>query len=429
MFDSLKKIFSKKPAPVQRESITLDQLKGWLDDQEQDCINRRMVVSARAREHLMGLKQDLQTLLTEFGEETGDEPRHHKVEQVNRHNLPQFCKKIEIELKRDFSDDDETFYREIAGLINGCFKAYRGPGRYLHILYPDEVKAFRQTLDQMGQELNQMTDVMRISIEHLSRIEAVRDAVHEHDEIIAGYETIDDEIASVQKRRDEQETSLIHLIQEMETLKSSAEYREYVDILQEMEKLQKGLSETCEAADSLIRNSVPVWRRAARVFSEKGRLEDERKIEDLIQTAASPRRNDAELLNYAGDMADLLFGLFDSGSLQTKNSFEKSLFSSAEAYRGKIFSIKSSLISQAEKVQNDHEKTDNSVVFREEKRLIESIQNREHEHAAVIEEEMTLIARKQDLTEKEINLKSLILEKYAAFSDDLPELILSSEDE
>lgn len=429
MFDSLKKIFSKKPEPVQRESITLEQLKGWLDDQEQDCINRRMVVSARAREQLMGLKQDLQTLLTEFGEEPGDEPRHHKVEQVNRHNLPQFCKKIETELKRDFSEDDETFYREIAGLINGCFKAYRGPGRYLHILYPDEIKAFRQTLDQMGQELNQMTDVMRISIEHLSRIEAVRDAIHEHDEIIAGYETIDDEIASVQKRKIEQESSLTHIRQELETLQSSAEYREYIDILQEMERLQKELSETREAADSLIRNSVPVWKRAGRAFAEQGRLEDERKIEDLIQKAASPRRNDAELLNYADEMSDLLFGLFDSGSLQAKNSFEKSLFSSAEVYRGKISSIRSSLIRQEEKVKNDHEKTEDSVVYRKEKQLTESIHTSEHEYAALEEEEKTLLTRKEHLIEKKTGLTSLITEKYAAFSDDAPELVLSSEEE
>lgn len=427
MFDSLKKIFSKKPEPVQKESITLDQLKGWLDNQEQDCLNRRMVVSARAREQLMRLKQDLHTLLTEFGDDSGDEPRHHKVEQVNRHNLPQFCKKIEIELKRDFSDDDETFYREIAGLINGCFKAYRGPGRYLHILYPDEVKAFRQTLDQMGQELNQMTDVMRISIEHLSRIGAVRDAIREHDEVINGFETIDDEIASVKKRKVLKESSLTELRQELETLKSSAEYREYVCILQEMEGLVKELAETREAADSLIRNSVPVWKRAARAFSEQGRLEDEKKIEDLIQIAASPRRNDADLLNYASDMADLLFGLFDSGSLQTKNSFEKSIFSSTEGYRGKISGIRSSLISQEERVLKDHEKTDDSVVYKEEKRLVESIHTAEQEHTALAEEEKTLLTRKEHLIEKKSGLKSLITEKYAAFSDDAPELILTQE--
>uniref|UniRef100_UPI001BD23369 hypothetical protein n=1 Tax=Methanospirillum sp. TaxID=45200 RepID=UPI001BD23369 len=143
MFESIKKIFARSSEKKPHSEILLKDLPSWLDEKESDCISRRNDASTQSRERLLRLEQDLRQLLTEFGDESSDEPRHHKVEQVNRHALPQFCRKIEAELKGSFSDDDEIFYQEVAGLINGCFKAYRGPGRYLHHIYPEEVKVFR----------------------------------------------------------------------------------------------------------------------------------------------------------------------------------------------------------------------------------------------------------------------------------------------
>jgi hypothetical protein len=43
------------------------------------------------------------------------------------------------------------------------FKAYRGPGRYLHHLYPEEIKVFRETWTRWAMNWNRMTDIIRIS--------------------------------------------------------------------------------------------------------------------------------------------------------------------------------------------------------------------------------------------------------------------------
>ena len=92
MFESIKKIFSKKSEKTPKSAISLEDLPSWLDEKEADCISRRNAASTLSREQLLKLEQDLQQLLTEFGDESSDELRHPKVEQVNRHALPQFCK-------------------------------------------------------------------------------------------------------------------------------------------------------------------------------------------------------------------------------------------------------------------------------------------------------------------------------------------------
>jgi len=332
MFESIKKIFARSSEKKPHSEILLKNLPSWLDEKESDCISRRNDASTQSRERLLRLEQDLRQLLTEFGDESSDEPRHHKVEQVNRHALPQFCRKIEAELKGSFSDDDEIFYQEVAGLINGCFKAYRGPGRYLHHIYPEEVKVFRQTLDQMGHELNRMTDVIRISRERLTHISDMRTLIEEKNALEEEDLRSDEELQKYETRLHELDGELSKAQAELEKVLGSDIYASYLRLEEETGQQGRQLEKIRESWESQIRIAVPVWKRSAKAFQEQGRTEDEKKMEELIHLASSPRRDDEKVAGEVSSTAESLFSLFDSGTLQAKNSFEKQLFPSAEEY-------------------------------------------------------------------------------------------------
>ena len=332
MFESIKKIFARSSEKKPHSEILLKNLPSWLDEKESDCISRRNDASTQSRERLLRLEQDLRQLLTEFGDESSDEPRHHKVEQVNRHALPQFCRKIEAELKGSFSDDDEIFYQEVAGLINGCFKAYRGPGRYLHHIYPEEVKVFRQTLDQMGHELNRMTDVIRISRERLTHISDMRTLIEEKNALEEEDLRSDEELQKYETRLHELDGELSKAQAELEKVLGSDIYASYLRLEEDTGQQGRQLEKLHESWESQIRIAIPVWKRSAKAFQEQGRTEDEKKMEELIHLASSPRRDDEKVAGEVSSTAESLFSLFDSGTLQAKNSFEKQLFPSAEEY-------------------------------------------------------------------------------------------------
>jgi len=400
MFESIKKIFSKPDEKPAVSFIRLEDLPAWLDGREADCISRRNAASRRSRERLLRLEQDLHQLLTEFGDEPSDEPHHHKVEQVNRHALPQFCKKIKAELEGDFSEDDEIFYREVAGLINGCFQAYRGPGRYLHHLYPEEVKVFKQTLDQMGQQLNRMTEIIRISRERLSEIHALRDLLRERDALMHEQNQAKEEGKHYESRIHDLESELEKAQADLSHLTASDAYASYLRLEEEIEDLRQELEKTRDTWESQIRIAVPVWKRAAKALQEQGKPVDEKNMEDLIHSASSPRRDDDEVSGRIVSTAPLLFRLVESGVIQAKNSFEKHLLTTADEYIQKFSDIAANLHTLADALQAKKQERDAGHILEQKDHLTHIIREAEKQKDELIREEEKRKERIGSLDEK-----------------------------
>ncbi|NLV27466.1 MAG: hypothetical protein GXY48_09925 [Methanomicrobiales archaeon] len=412
MLERIRNLISKKPEPKPGKTITLDELPAWLDMQEQNCIAERSIAIKASRERIITFEQDLRQLLNEFGEESVDEPHHHKVEQVNRHALPQFCKKIDSELEGDFSDDDEVFYQEVAGLMNGCFKAFKGPGRYLHHLYPEEIKEFRLTLDNMGHELNRMTDIIKNSREHLSHLQQVRDAFDERNEMIR-------EFSRASEEQDKYKSTLLTLNENMENLQSdltkltsSSEYLNYTQLEEDIQKSEEQLHQHIESYESHLRNAVPVWKRAGKIFQEKGDDDHEKNMEDLVHMASAPRRQDDEIAQKVNTSARALFSLFENGSLQAKNTFEKHLFTTPDEYTVKLSQSVQNIHTISDDLKNKLEKRENSSVLEKKTEFNRLIENVGHEIRKVRDEESIRIERMSSMEEKMAKSLKNIQEKF-----------------
>ena len=422
MLKSIKNIFHKKQEITEVKSLTLKSLPDWLSEKEETCTSRRNEIYIKSREDLLRLEQDLKDLLDEFKEEPSGEPRHHKVEQVNRHALPQFIKKIESELKDEFSEDDEVFYQEIAALISGCYAAYRGPGRYLHHLYPDEVKAFRQTLDQMGQELNRMTEVMRISRERLSNINNVRDALSEREDLIEESNKSAEEEKSTETRYNKSIDNLEDLKTQFSELTSSDEYHCYETKQNELIKLEKTYKEKRESVESFIRTALPVWKRVSKTFKEQKKSDEEKKVEDLIRLASSAHRSDDELLYHIKITSGIIFSLFSSGVIHTKNSFEKVLFSHEEEYLGKISGLLKGSESSLTEQDRLRDELGRSDILRKKEQLEHEIKNLETDINSMKAGLLKMKERNSGVSEKIKNNNVTLREKFAELKEEDVEL-------
>lgn len=427
MFEKIKNILSKKAEPAKAETITFEELPVWLENQEKDCITRRAGAIKTSRERIITFKQDLRQLLTEFGQETSDEPHHHKVEQVNRHALPQFCKKIESELEGGFSDDDEEFYQEVAGLMNGCFKAFKGPGKYLHHLYPEEIKEFRHTLDNTGHELNRMTEIIRLSREYLSNLAEIRDELENRHEM-------EEELRQAGVEKDKYESSLLDLNNNLESLQSdlarlstSVEYQEYSQLEEDIQKAETEFKQSMEVYESHIRNAIPVWKRAGKLFQEQGNAEHEKLMDDVVHIAQSPRRQDDEIVHKVKVSSKELFSLIGKGLLQTKNTFEKHLFTNPEEYSEKFSQSLQSIRNISDNLECKKQERENNSVNEKIRELKHLIEHAEHEIRQAEDEESRRIERMSTMEENLSNSLTTIREKFDRCSKDKARLLIPGE--
>jgi hypothetical protein len=307
MFKRLAKIFSQKKSEPDRQVLSLAELPEWLTAQEDACTSRRSHRISASRELIEQARQEILQLLIDFGGEETEELLHPKVEQVNRHNLPQFKRKIEAALDVPFSDDDETYYAQVAEMIDGCFKAYRGPGRYLHHLYQDEIKLFRQSMDRIGKELNVLTEIIRTSRIRIGRIATVRQALEQYnlaeDERSAALEN-QDLIARKQKELLGQKQALLA---EQDTLMQSDVYRDFLAQKEALEQDQRAVTHLFESLDALMRTALPVWKKALRIVQDEHDRGTEKMLDQLIEYATLQKFGEEIFTSRLRSSADIIF--------------------------------------------------------------------------------------------------------------------------
>ncbi len=336
MFKRISELFKSKKAEPQKDEISREDLPGWLTTQEESCARKRSEQINESRATIDNARTDILNLLKDFGAEDTTEPLHPKVEQVNRLNLPQFIRKIESALDVTFSEDDEIYYGQVAEMINGCFKAYKGPGRYLHHVYGTEVKLFRQSMDQIGRELNILTEIIKVSRIRIGRVVAIRQSLEQ-------LEKVEEEMKAVSRTRDDlagkKEVFLRQqgeLSGEKETVVSSPEYLEYLGEKEAHEGEAAKVTSLFEDLDALIRTALPIWRRALRIVQDEHNREKEKALDNLIQMATLQKFGEEEFSSLTRNSADMIFPYIADGQITLKNSFEKSLFVSADEYQEEI---------------------------------------------------------------------------------------------
>ena len=63
-------------------------------------------------------------------------------------------------LNRQYPENPDDFYIAVTECLKGCIKSSAGPGRYLMGVFPEEMKAIRVSIDQVGREINSLNPVI-----------------------------------------------------------------------------------------------------------------------------------------------------------------------------------------------------------------------------------------------------------------------------
>ncbi len=337
MFKRIKEILGAEKTPEPLFELSLHDIPDWLDTRMSACTTKRTSSMQPARKNIERYMREIGPVVDDLGSEVHDEPKHPKVKQVIRHSLPQFKKRIETQITREFDGDDEEVYRQIAEVVQGCFLALKGPGRYLHQLYPLGIKDFKEIMDAMGHELNALTRIITISRERLGQIEEVRIRYRKYTETLCEREDLLASLFGITEKRDEADWVLADARKKEEELVQSDSYHRYEELLAEKEQCQENYLTTLDRFESACRTTASVCRRVSRQYGDAGKSDHQKTLELLEDICIQDTRDCHDLRVRIQKSTNLIFDLIQSEELVLKNAFEKALFLDVDTFFEGLF--------------------------------------------------------------------------------------------
>ncbi|MDP3395488.1 MAG: hypothetical protein Q8S57_02295 [Methanoregula sp.] len=171
MYDFIKKIITpKKSAPV---IIAFSSIPDWVAGREK---NSHSVLDDAAKAPIQKIRNSaaqLQHIVNSISGSEHDPALHPKLRAVAKNSLPLYVKAMNAALAKPLSDDIEDFYTDAVECLKSSLKSNSGPGRYLQVVFPEELKAVKMVIDGMGKELNILTAALATYQKQKTEIVAV----------------------------------------------------------------------------------------------------------------------------------------------------------------------------------------------------------------------------------------------------------------
>jgi hypothetical protein len=160
--------------------IPFEDLPGYIQKQEDSIRDRvEMEVTAR-RPHILSAIRALEEILNSLSDSERSPSPHPKLEKIAQSSLPHFVRSFQQHLSRPLPIDAEEYYHEVSVLLKGCITTMRGAGKYLPAVFPEEMKALRHEIGEIGHAMNEMTAIFSQAKEERRRLASLQ---HTWDEI------------------------------------------------------------------------------------------------------------------------------------------------------------------------------------------------------------------------------------------------------
>ena len=154
MFRQLKELFHKEEVPPL--TLASGEIPIWITGEYSKVGKNEKDQVDVSRRNILGNIEKLRELVEFLGNAEHEGVVHPKLEKVVEKSLPHYKKAIMAALNRQFPENSDDFYIAITECLKGCLKSSAGPGRYLIAVFPEEMKAIRAAIDQVGREINSL---------------------------------------------------------------------------------------------------------------------------------------------------------------------------------------------------------------------------------------------------------------------------------
>ncbi|HIJ06458.1 MAG: Uncharacterized protein XE11_1571 [Methanomicrobiales archaeon 53_19] len=403
MFSRLRALLGRPDTPPEAEVIPFSSLPSWLDEQENEITSRIAgKFTAPITEFDLAINS-LEELIHAFEEEPSslDEEimLHPKVKSVLKTARPQTVRSLTQALEKKPSGDPEEYYAAATDILKGVIAAAKGPGKYLHLVYKEEMPQMRRIIKEMGRAVNDMTAALSTVTQERERIGEIRSRYQRLEEIERLLEEAEDRSQSGQER----EASLIKDIKRAEAKLAA------ISTVLVREKLSSAERELEAALQSYAQVRAPaagVIRRAEKLLKHHKSPTDALKpLQDLSERQVPDREISPDL----EPALQTIRSLVTSGELQLKNRDEQQLFGDGTLPE-QVKAASAEYWRLEEQLRQIREEVESNPAVQEENRLVQELDQ--------MKKELSGIGTAAKSAEEE---KGRLLEEQARLRDELQE--------
>ncbi|MEI6293365.1 MAG: hypothetical protein WCP36_06760 [Methanomicrobiales archaeon] len=368
MFKQLKEMFRKE------EEVPLNLVPGdipdWLTDEQSNVGKKEKEHLESSRKKILGSIENLKGLVGSLGSAERDGVVHPKLEKVVEKSLPLYKKAIMSALNRPFPENPDDFYFAATECLKGCLKSSAGPGRYLMGVFPEDMKAIRAAIDQVGREINTMNPVIaeaRKKGEDLNRIRQFHDS----------YRHACEELSDAENRYPQLTERSIALKGEIEVLNDEIRRLRHDPRMQQLDELhaeEKQLKEEHERALGEFSSSadmiVHVLKRAEKVAQKDHNMALGKKTHTLSELLLKSEIPGIPVLcqELKEVLPDIIL-MVRHGNISLRNKEEHYYFSDPAVLPGKLEEIFDRIESTGDQLKETRKKIEGSSFIHEKESL------------------------------------------------------------
>jgi hypothetical protein len=327
LFRRIKDLFGqgKEPGAV---IYPIEELPAILDSRENEVTRVLSEKTLKQRNTIRDLRGALKELVQDLASKQREEAYHPKLETIAKNTIPLFERAMLSSLTKDLPDEPEEFYHAATESLKGCIKGLSGQGRYLRSVFPEEMKAIRDMVDQIGREMNAMTPSIAEAKKNKTLLAAVRADLSRLDSAETEKKRGNEEITQLEEEIDRKEQEYGQLRDSITTMKEAVDTGGLQGMREEVEALnrdfvgeERALSADLAVVSHIIRKGEKVLGRTMGPASVKD-------LEALVDTlAGSGIPAEDQLMPGLTRSLPLIESMIVSGDLTLKNKEEKELFS------------------------------------------------------------------------------------------------------
>ncbi len=335
MRDLIHRIFgTKKPAP---ECLLFAEMPAWLTGLEE-------AAAAGLAEGIRGPMADirnaearLRLLTTTLAGAEQDPVMHPKLKTIAKNSLPQFVRAMNSTTARELPDDPEEFYAAAAECVKNCIQNTRGPGRYLQAIFPDEMKAIRMGIDEMGRGINTINPLLAAYRQRMAEVKAARAILDEIGTLRTDYTRSEERRQRMQVRCGEITGRCTAIDTELAGLPADPAMPEVEGLKKELAVLEGRRDEALRTYSALSMTASHVFRKAEKLASRDRHAPGGATLRAAMETLSDHNIPAPDPLGAALNAAwPVTLPLIEAGQISLKNKEERSMFADTVRFTNEI---------------------------------------------------------------------------------------------
>jgi len=326
MYKFIKDLLKQKEP--EKCTLAFNAIPAWLDEREKTSRASLETETDVPIQKIRNATAQLQHIVNGIADAEHDPAIHPKLKSIAKNSLPLFVKAMNASLSKELPEDIEGFYSAAVECVKGCLNSTRGQGRYLQVVFPEEMKAVKNGIDTIGREMNAITTLLTTYRKQKALMNAIRTL---HDALLDI--RIDSEKSlDKDKRITARITEITHRItcieKELMDLTSDERMKEVDEKKSSLGEIEKKRDELTRTFTTLSMTAAHVFRKAEKIATKQRHateISTLRRIVDLLSDHTAPDSKDlASALIIAFPVAQRMI---DVGEIVLKNKEERAIFS------------------------------------------------------------------------------------------------------